>query len=256
MLSMYKPIIFNTPADLDEVVIYFANDIHVGSAQFSPKKWDAFERLLEPRNAFACFVGDLMENATRQSKSDSYSAMRPHEEKQWWINRLRPISEKVVCIVDGNHENRTTKDVDSFPLYDIALAVGIEDRYRPEAAFVDIGVGRHRLNDGRQWRYVLYATHKAQNLANYGTVDALDGIDAFVSGHTHKPADRPTGGKLVYDSKRKSVTHKDVENIVSGSFLQYGGYSARNGWRPTSQKLYKLILSGKCKDIQSVGFHV
>lgn len=257
MFSYKKPIIFNTPHDLEEVVIYFANDIHVGNILFDNRKWDAFERLLEPRNAFVIFVGDIMENATRNSKSCVYSqTLRPHEQKQWWVNRLRPLKPKIICITDGNHEyNRSAKEVDDFPLYDIALGVGIEDRYRAEAAFVDIGVGRHRAGSDKQWRYVGYVTHQAQNLSNYGLADAIDGIDFCVSGHTHKPRDLPLS-KLVYDSKRKSVSEKPVENIVSGSFLSHGDYGMRQGKRPVSKKLYKLVCSGHTKSIESIGFYV
>lgn len=257
MFSMRKPIIFNTPQEYEEIVVYFANDIHVGSCEYNSRKWDAFEKLLEPKNAYVMFVGDQMENATRKSKSDIYSqTMRPYEQKQWWVNRLRPISHKVICIIDGNHEyNRTAKEVDDFPLYDVALGVGIEDRYRAESAFVDIGVGKFRPGSDRQYRYVGYAVHKAQNNVNYGTADAIDGIDFFVSGHTHKPMDKPLG-KLVYDGKNKTVSERTIENIVSGTFLKYGGYGARAGYRPSSQKLYKLILDGKSKKITTVGFHV
>ena len=256
MFSMRKPIIFNTPHEFEEIVIYFANDIHTSSAEFSPRKWDAFERLLEPKNCYVIFVGDQLEGATRNGKSDVFGAMRPYEEKQWWVNRLRPIAPKTICIVDGNHEfNRFSRDTDCYPLYDIALAVGIEDRYRSEAAFVDIGVGRYRPSQDKQFRYVGYAVHKAQNNMNYGTADGIDGIDFFVSGHTHKPMDKPLG-KLVYDSKSKTVSERTVENIVSGSFLSYGGYGARAGYRPTSQKLYKMVLDGKSKKITTIGFHI
>lgn len=256
MYSMRKPIIFNTPFEHEEIVVYFANDLHRSSAEFSPRKWDAFERLLEPKNAYVMFVGDLLDNATRHSKSDVFGGMRPYEEKQWWVNRLRPLAPKTILILDGNHEfNRSSRDTDCYPLYDIALAIGIEDRYRSEAAFVDIGVGRYRPSQDKQFRYVGYAVHKAQNNMNYGTADGIDGIDFFVSGHTHKPMDKPLG-KLVYDTKTKTVSERTVENIVSGSFLSYGGYGARAGYRPTSQKLYKMVLDGKSKKITTIGFHL
>jgi hypothetical protein len=67
--------------------------------------------------------------------------------------------------------------------------------------------------------------------------------------------DKPLG-KLVYDPKNKSVAQKDVENIVCGHFLRFGGYGERGGYRPTSQKLYSLILSGKKKSIETRGFHL
>lgn len=255
MYSMRKPIIFNTPYEFDEIVVYFANDIHVGSGEFSSRKWDAFEKLLEPKNAYVMFVGDQLENALRNAKSDSYRGMRPHEEKEWWIKHLRPIAPKTICLIDGNHEQRTSKDTDMFPLYDIALAVGIEDRYRSEAAFVDIGVGKRCPSSNRQYRYVGYAVHKAQNNLKYGTVDGVWNVDFCVSAHKHAPADLPHG-YLVYDGKNKSISERTVENIVSGSFLEYGGYGARAGYRPASQKLYKMVLDGKSKKITTVGFHL
>ena len=255
MFNLYKPILFNAPESAEEITILLSSDIHRGSAEFDERKWGAFERLLDEKNTYVLFVGDQMENSTRTGKSDVYTGLRPYEEKQWWKNHLKQYSHKIIAMVDGNHEARSAKDDDAFPLYDIALALDIEDRYRSEAAFVDIGVGQRRPSQNRQWHYFGYIVHKAQNLMNFGTADAIDGIDFFVSGHTHKAMDKPLP-KLSYDSVKKSVSIKEVENIVSGSFLKYGGYAARAGMRPGSGKLYKLILSGKSKSIETIGFHI
>lgn len=257
MKSSKIPILVNLPEDACSVEILLASDIHAGSAEFDEKKWSQFEELLKQPDVYVVFAGDQCEYATRQSKSDVYTqAISPHQQKRWWIEHLRPYSSKVICIVDGNHEyNRASRDADSFPLYDIALALGIEDRYRSEAAFVDIGVGSGGHGKGKQVHYVIRVCHQAKNNVNHGTADGFEGIDVFVSGHTHKPMDKPLG-KLVYDTKNKSVTHKDVENIVCGHFLRYGGYGERAGYRPTSQKIYSLILSGKKKNIETRGFHL
>lgn len=257
MLSCRLPIIFNAPEELNEINLYLASDMHVGSSSFNEKKWSGFEKLLSAPDAYVIFAGDQMEMATRSSKSDCYTqTMRPHEQKVWWKDHLLPYKDKIVAIIDGNHEyNRASKDADMFPLYDIAFALGIEDRYRSECAFVDIGVGKKPSYRNLRWRYVGYIVHKAQNLTNYGTADTIDGIDFFVSGHTHKAMDKPLG-KLVYDPRNKKVTERSVENLVCGSFLTYDGYAARNAYRPGSQKLYKLILDGNGKSITTVGFYV
>lgn len=67
--------------------------------------------------------------------------------------------------------------------------------------------------------------------------------------------DKPLG-KLVYDPMNKQVRERSVENIVGGHFLTYGGYGEREGYRPTSQKLFSLILDGRSKDIETRGFHL
>jgi predicted phosphodiesterase len=254
------PILISLPSDAESVQIYIASDPHNGSAQFSEKKWKAFEEAIMQPSTYVIFVGDQMEYATRSSKSDVYTqTLSPSAQKRWWIEHLRPLAEdnKILCIVDGNHEyNRASKDSDDFPLYDIALALGIEDRYRSEGAFVDIGVGDGGHGKGKQTHYVFRVQHQAKNNVNYGTVDGFEGIDVFVSGHTHKPMDKPAG-RLVYDPKNKYVAQRDIENIVSGHFLRFGGYGERGGYRPTSTKLYSVILHGKkTKQIETRGFHL
>jgi predicted phosphodiesterase len=219
MKSSRLPILVNLPDSITSAEIFLAADIHVGSAEFDERRWELFEEMIQQPNSYVIFAGDQMEYATRSSKSDVYTQkLSPSQQKKWWVEHLRKYKDKVLCIVDGNHEfNRASKDADDFPLYDIALALGIEDRYRSEAAFVD--------------------------------------IDVFVSGHTHKPQDLPRP-KLVYDTKNKAVSQKDVENIVCGHFLRYGGYGERAGYRPSSTKMYSVVLSGKKKAIETRGFHI
>lgn len=257
MKSSRVPILIKLPEPESSVEILLAADIHTGSAEFDEKRWELFEELLKKPNVYVIFAGDQMEYATRQSKSDVYTqTMPPSVQKRWWIDHLRHYRDKVLCIVDGNHEfNRASKDADDFPLYDIALALGIEDRYRSEAAFVDVGVGDGGHGKGKQVHYVIRVQHQAKNNVNHGTADGIEGIDVFVSGHTHKPMDKPLG-KLVYDSKNKAVSQRDVENIVCGHFLRFGGYGERGGHRPTATKLFSLILSGKKKSIETRGFHL
>lgn len=257
MKSSRLPILVNLPERLKSAEILLAADIHTGSAEFDQAKWGKFEELLKRPDTFVLFAGDQCEYATRSSKSDVYTqSLSPSQQKRWWIEHLRPYKDKIICIVDGNHEyNRASKDADDFPLYDIALALGIEDRYRSEGAFVDIGVGSGGHGIGKQVHYVFRVQHQAKNNVNHGTADGFEGIDVFVSGHTHKPMDKPLG-KLVYDAKNKSVTQKDVENIVCGHFLRFGGYGERAGYRPTSEKLYSVILSGRKKSVETRGFHL
>lgn len=257
MKSSRVPILFNLPESLETAEIYLASDIHNGSAEFDEKRWELFEELLKQPNAYVIFAGDQMEYATRSSKSDVYTQkMPPSQQKIWWIEHLHKYKDKVICLLDGNHEyNRGTKDADCYPIYDIAMAIGIPDRYRSEAAFVDIGVGNGGHGKGKQVHYFFRVQHQAKNNVNFGTADGIEGIDVFVSGHTHKPMDKPLG-KLVYDSKNKSVSQKDVENIVCGHFLRFGGYGERGGYRPTATKLYSVILSGKKKSIETRGFHL
>ena len=110
---------------------------------------------------------------------------------------------------------------------------------------MDIGVGTdsHGMK-GRQTHYVGFATHRAKSLKSFASVDALEGFDFFLTGHDHEATDHPRG-KLIYDARNHAV-----------SFLSYGGYGAQAGYRPKSDKLYKLVLHGGEKQIETVGFYL
>jgi predicted phosphodiesterase len=259
MQSDYTPIIYSTPWDYDQISLYFLHDIHRGSAQHDHKKWNAVKKLIldDPR-AYCVLIGDALENAVPNSKSDVfYQTEPPHEQKMWFRDQLVDLHDKTLAVLDGNHErNRSTKTCGMFPLYDACVMAGLEAFYRPHFALIDIGVGRHKdAGTKKQVRYFGYLVHRATQQVKFSSADQLEGIDFFAYGHDHNPADRPRG-KLVYDSSNKKLRHKDVEVINCGSYTSYGGYAPDAGHRIPAQKLYKLELSGDRKSIRSIGFHV
>lgn len=257
MKSSSVPILVNLPMHLKKVRLLCASDIHNGSADFDEKRWRRFEELLKLPHTYVIFAGDQMEYATKQSKSDCYSqVLSPRQQKDWWIEHLMGYREKCICFVDGNHEyNRASKEADCYPIYDIALALGIADRYRSEGAIVDIGVGDGGHGREKQIHYVGRVQHKAKNGVAFCTAHDYEGIDFFVSGHTHRPMDKPIA-KRVYDTKNKTISHKNVENIVCSSFLGFASYAEREGHGPTSTKQYSMLLSGKKKEIVTNGFYL
>ena len=257
MIDSRIPICHSFP-NLEKIRVIMSSDAHVDSSWFSEKAWKVFEEELTVPNTYVIFAGDQFEMALERSKSSHYeSRMTPREARDWLVEHLRPHKEHILCLIDGNHDYRMTRETSFFPNYDIMCILGIEDRYRSAGAFVDIGVGNQSRggNMGRPFRYIFRVNHRAQNLVNYGTADGFEGIDIFVAGHTHKPMDKPLG-KLVYDPNHKYVTERNVENFVCGSFLMYGGYGERGGYRPTAQKIWAVHLSGKKKEIRTEGFGV
>lgn len=258
MIDSRIPIVHKFP-ELDSMTILLSSDMHVGSAQFDERRWNEFEKLLNQPNVYVIFAGDQMEMATPRSKSSIFeTSMHPRQARRWWVEHMKPYAQKVLCCIDGNHEyNRASREADAYPLYDICLSLGIETCYRSEGAFVEIDLGKwtKKGRHGEPVPYVFRVNHKAQNLVNFGTADAFEGIDIFVCGHTHKPMDKPLG-KMAYDAQHKTVRERSVENFVCGSFLTYGGYGERGGMRPASQKQWAIRLNGKRKEIRTEGFYL
>ena len=258
MISDYKPILFNTPAEFDEIEIYFAHDIHYGSDIADIKKWERFKRqILESENRYVIWCGDYCDNATAGSKGDIYAAeCSPESQKLWFSQQLYDLRERTIAIVPGNHEsNRITRAVGLFPAYDAALIANAADKYRQHFAFVDIAVGNGGHGAGKQVHYVGFIAHKMRDCKGYHTADFIESVDFVAHGHDHCPKDQARS-RLVYDAKNKAISQRDIEVLDSGSFLSYGGYGADGGYRPQATKIYKLVLNGKQKSMKTIGFHI
>ena len=260
MFQETVPILFNCPKDQETVEIYPVHDLHYGSEQFDLHRWTQLHDLImEKPNRYVVWVGDLLEFSIPFNKhSDVLTQMyTPHEQKQYISALFKEMGDRTLAVLDGNHEQRSFKTTGQYALYDCAAIAGIESKYRTAYAVIDVGVGDGaHYAKGRQLHYVLFATHRAKQLKSFSSADAIEGIDIFLYGHDHEPNDHPRG-KLIYDAQNHAVLFKSVECVNCGAFLTYGGYGALAGYRPKSDKLYKIILySGRSKRIETVGFHL
>jgi hypothetical protein len=257
-LSDNIPILIDLPASKEYVDIYFIHDLHFGSELFNQKKWDGLKNIiLNDENAMCAFVGDVMENAIPNSKSDMFSQTHStSQQKEWATQQFKDLSHKIFAVVSGNHEsNRTTKVSGLYPLYDCCLLAGIGEKYRDTIAFVDIALGKYHGKLNKKNHYVGQIQHKAKDLKNYHSSDYSDGIDFFASGHDHEAKDKPRA-KLVFDKQNKVVYKRNIECIDCGSFCDFGGYGAKGAYRPQSDKMYKLRLFGNEKRMETTGFYV
>lgn len=257
MLPENVPIIIDRP-DLDAVEIYPVHDLHYGSAYFDAHKWNEFTRhILAAPNRFLVFVGDLMENSLPNNKnSDVFEqTATPRQQQDFLESVFLQFADRTLAIVDGNHEHRAYRTSGLFPLFSAACIARIDDRYRSAYSVLDFGFGN--IND-RASRAVGFIAHRAKELKNFGSVDSLEGFDFMFCGHDHEPDDHPRG-HLVYDRQRREVKFRSVEKLNSGSFLIYGGYGVRAGYRPKSDKMYKLVLRAerdRQKTVETVGFYL
>ena len=251
------PIIIDKP-EFDTIEIYAIHDIHYGNEMFDAHRWNRLcEKILSKPNAFVVFVGDLMENAIPGSKSEVFSqTATPQEQMDFIESVFKQFADRTLAIVDGNHEfNRSTRMAGLYPLYSAACVARIDDKYRSAYAVLDIGFGN--IN-GRMSRAVGLITHKAKDMKSFASVDATEGFDFLFCGHDHDPHDHPRG-HLCYDRQRHEITTRSVEQMDNGSFLSFGGYGARNGYRPQSDKMYRVVLTAlrqRQKEVETVGFYV
>lgn len=217
----------------------------------------------ETPNVYLVLDGDLIDNGTRSSVSNIFRAtMSPSQQKKEMANILSEVKDRILCFVPGNHERRSGKDADDDPVYDIAAKLDLETLYRENIAFVKIQMGIREHESGavttskKRPTYTIVVTHGAgggiytgasvNRNERFGYV--IDGMDALIVGHTHKPFTTQPG-KITIDPFNNKVSIKPFKVICSTSWMSYGGYAARSMMLPATHCLHTLTLKGDHKEI-------
>lgn len=176
---------------MDVAEIHTFADLHIGD-KFCNKKLiqERIELVKGKKNAYAILNGDIVNNATKTSVSDSYAEeLSPMEQISTFVELFEPIKDKILCITSGNHENRTynKEGVDITRL--CARQLGLEERYSKTGMVVFLRIGGRNKNHDTATRYVIYCNHgsgggrkegaKAIRLADMASIVDADIIHSF-----------------------------------------------------------------------------
>ena len=256
MLSDFELITHHFP-DRQDITIYPISDVHLGAAEHMTREWELFcQKVVNEPNSYLVLGGDLLNNCTRSSVSNIYTeTIRPREAKKIMVTMLEPLRDKILCAVSGNHERRN-RDVDNDVTYDIMCKLDLEWLYRENIAFVKIQMGKPRGDGKKNPTYILTVTHgSGGGILTGGAVNrnerfgyVLDGADALIVGHTHKPyVAQPA--KLKIDAQNNRVSIKPFKVVSMTSWMTYGGYAAQKMLLPTSHAPQTIKLCGRRKEI-------
>ena len=257
MLPDFEMIIHKFPQRKDLTIVPIS-DVHIGAREQMWNEWESFcKRVLSDPNVYITLGGDLINNGTRSSVSNLFEeTMRPRDQKRLMVEMLEPIKDRILCAVSGNHERRSGKDADDDPTYDILCKLDVEHLYRENIAFMKIQMGDSAANGKLNPTYTLVVTHGAGGGAlTGGAVNrnerfgyAIDGADALIIGHTHKPfITQPS--KIYIDKFNNQVSVKPFKVVSTTSWLCYGGYAAQKMLSPTSHAPQTITLCGNKKEI-------
>lgn len=245
------------------ITIYPIADVHFGALNHVPEAWEDFcKRLSGEKDSYVILNGDLINNNTRSSVGSPFDdTIRPREQKRAMVEFLSPIKDKILCLTSGNHERRSMKDADDDVTYDIACKLDIEDRYRPNAAFLKIGVGwrtHGKCKPSNLQVYSIAVTHGAGGGIYTGATvnrnerwgNILDGVDCVIVGHTHKGTiTRPS--KLRVNLNQNKVVSTDFLVISCTPWMRYSDYALQKMLLPSAHsRPQKLLLKEDIKDIE------
>lgn len=253
----------NLPREFASLDIYPCGDWHIGDKACDMglvKRTVA--KVFEQKNAYCILNGDLENNATKTSVSDSYAEkIPPMEQLEAVVSILSPIKDKILAIEDGNHERRTYRQ-DGIDLSRIvARELGIESRYSQEGnliflRFGEFSSGRKESNgsgNNRQPCYTIYATHgsgggrkEGSKVVRLADMASIVDADIYIHGHTHLPC-----------ILKESYFRTDIQNssvrpvtklfVNTAAALDYAGYSKTGEFKPNSKDTPVIHLSGTRK---------
>lgn len=236
--------------DVDKIRIYPINDIHIGDKHADLNSFRRQKnKILTEKNSYIILVGDLLNTATKSGKSDVYNeAYSIHEQKDILIDELKPLKDKILCILPGNHENRVKKDSDTYILWDIAQILQIPHLYRQNTAFLNIKLGWDKQHN-RTYQYAGLCMHGNSKAKDDKYAGYYDNIDFYCYAHLHQLQ----AGKYfkgVFDSRNKKVTFRPYAVINASTFLNYGGYAVNGQYQPSFYCENYIELYGDKKDMK------
>lgn len=244
-------IIQKLPETLKSAEILVLADLHIGDMQSDVRLIkELIDSVAETPSRYAILAGDIMNNAIIGSKGDTYTAtLSPTEQLQYAVELLKPIAEKILAVVPGNHEERTTRTAGFDLTAAICTELGIPSVYRENAALLFVSLGR-ALN-WKPYTYSIYINHgrgggrkiggKMNALADYGNI--ID-TDIYIVGHTHLPASFRDRAFRVAPHRGTAIL-RDRLFVNTASALRYGGYAERQGYQPASNSYPIITLSGE-----------
>lgn len=220
----------------DEIVIYPIADVHLGALEHAETEWQDFLKRVEKENAYLILAGDLLNNNVKSAKfaNPFEEVLRPREAKHRMAEYLKPVKDKIICVVSGNHEQRTLRDSDQDLTYDICSKLDIEHVYRENMAFMRVCIGKRMSENKPLATYVFCVTHGSGGGIYTGAAvnrserfgNIIEGVDCIVTGHVHKGfVSKPS--KIVVDARNGIVSMRHFVVVSCVSWLNYGGYSGR-----------------------------
>lgn len=243
----WKMIDYEVPAELlegkDHIDILLWGDVHYGSKfcdyNMAKQNLDDSAR----RGLLIIGMGDLLETATRSSVgSGVYDQQEIVQEQLETMKRwLAPHKDRIIGLLDGNHEERVYKE-SGLNLTKI-LCQESGTKYLGAGRLIRIRVGQHV--------YSLYVTHGSSGATLPYTkikrcLELRQYIDAdlYAMGHVHA-LDSHSRAVHSVNNRRRTVEEHEHLFVLTGHYLNYfESYAHRKGLIPSKKgspviKLYK-----------------
>ena len=225
-------------------------DVHHGSQYCREDILDGYiQWVLDHENAYVILGGDLGEYPTRGSKTEPWSMnSAPQEQLLWELEKFTPIRDRILGVIQGNHEYRLYDYSGFDPSMILASQLGVP--YGQYGIYLSVKLNNTPTN-GCANRCTIYATHgwggsrkagakvlKVEELAH--TIHA----NVVMMFHDHFMAAHRIAYKIPSGNHNRLVDYRKVL-VNCGSFLDYGGYSQAKGYAPADLGTPRIRIEWK-----------
>ena len=246
--------------DLQQVELHTFADEHIGDAHCDMERLrERIKYVAETPNAYCVLNGDILDNASRSSIGDIETReLNIMGQIQQGVELFTPIKDKILCVTNGNHENRAYRKEGIDISQMVAMQLGIGDVYSPTSVMLFLRFGKQSSHhNNRPVLYTLYCNHgsgggrkegaKAIRLADMASVvDA----DCYIHSHTHLPMIMKQGFFRV-DQTSSTVANVTKLFVNTSSNLNYGGYGEAQEFKPNSKDTPVIYLNGRKKEMHA-----
>lgn len=231
-------------------------DLHVGDECCDMDLiQEAIAYVQQTPHCYAILNGDLMNNALKTSKSDSYKEkMTMEQQQETLIQLLYPIRNKILVVCSGNHEYRTNLLAGINPLKAVAYALGVADKFTEDTYILRLDFGKVRGTKSKN-KYIVFGMHGSGGGRRIGSTantvhdmaKIFPDMDLYIHSHTHNQVNF-SDMILLYNNVSDKVVEHQRTFYNANAFLKYGGYGERQGFTPTDRTPNTVVVSAVRKN--------
>ncbi len=233
-------------------------DLHRGDRHLSKRGLGKLKGYLEwvmaRPNAYVFLMGDILNVASRQSKTNPFESLSGNDEYQKAVELFAPYKSRIIGCITGNHEQRMYKEFGFNPLAPFCRELGITYCNFTSAIRVRVGKRKDRQNEYLQ-TYWGFAHHGNGGGGSLGSAlnrktklqEIMHGMDWYMAGHDHQLV---VGTRNILLPKKDKIVHQRQHFIDTGSFLDWdGSYAEEAGMAVSKQGAPRLRFDSKSHDL-------
>ncbi|MEM3541196.1 MAG: metallophosphoesterase [Candidatus Bilamarchaeaceae archaeon] len=249
----------------EKVYLIPLGDIHLGSKGIDYEKLQGYiDWIANEPHAYCFLMGDVFDVATITSPTNPFkSEMNLNDALKYLSELVKPIREKIIGAITGNHETRLERFAGFNPLQAFCDTQGIT--YAGYSAIIRFRIGSKNRKTPKEMvspkiEYVFFAHHTTGGGATIGgklnrvqkLTQVFVGADAYLGGHNHSKAMGEE--QVAYLSKNgrgeAKIDFKKIFYIDTGSFLIYdNSYAEEKMLPPSHTGAPRIRMDGFKKDL-------